>query len=312
MSKSKPFILGALFGAALVYGGLQYHVVRSTDGFYVVPRSPQASLGLAYADIRNMSEEDLALRPELGRAMIAHSARKLLAKNDAEPTTDSLLKDGPGALNGPRQRLRSTTDEWNDLHRDGVPTPPPTSLEAPLWNPFAEDEKDEIESDTGSLEWPADDPVAAQFEGDSPFSDITDQLDKARDTFASRTRDLADQFSDQVGLSDRKGVQPFDYTEEPGRPHTTARPTDSPQPAVEPRRVPLLRDDQIRKSVNRRAREIYEESRRRASKPIDSLIDRSESRAASVIDELVSPPKSDDLIDRAASSMNPRRYRRER
>ena len=35
MSRFKPFILGAMAGAAVVYTSLQYHVVHSNDGFYI-------------------------------------------------------------------------------------------------------------------------------------------------------------------------------------------------------------------------------------------------------------------------------------
>ena len=90
MSGFKPFVAGALAGAAVLYGSLQYHVVRSNDGFFVVPRAPQASLGLAYADLRNMSAEELARRPELARAMAADSARQLLADNGKQDSSNAL------------------------------------------------------------------------------------------------------------------------------------------------------------------------------------------------------------------------------
>ena len=329
MSRFKPFILGAMAGAAVVYTSLQYHVVHSNDGFYMVARAPQASMGLAYADIRNMSPEDLAMRPELARAMTAHSARNLLANNGSDAGLDSLTEAGSGMFGQARERLRSTTDEWNDLIDDGVPAPPNSSLDAPIWNPFADDSApEEPDSDFGSISWPNDAPVASESntpqsvgspfsdttrESDySPFSDITDQLDNARDSFASQTTNLANQFQNQVEArtGSSGGVKPFDFAADT-QPATTTAPAAPAAPTVETRKIPLLRDDQIRNSVSERARQIYEESRRRATQPIDSLIDRAESRASSVIDELVSPRRSiDELRERAAGALDPTAYRR--
>ena len=53
MCKFKQFLIGALTGAGVVFVALQYHVVQTHQGFRVVPRTPQHSIGLAYADIRN-------------------------------------------------------------------------------------------------------------------------------------------------------------------------------------------------------------------------------------------------------------------
>ena len=145
----------------------------------------------------------------------------------------------------------------------------------------------------------------------SPFSDITDQLDNARDSFASQTTDLASQFQSRVeARAGSGGAKPFDFAADT-QPATRTAPAAPATPAVQPRKIPLLRDDQIRNSVSQRARQIYEESRRRATQPIDSLIDRAESRASSVIDELVSPRRSiDELRERAAGALDPTAYRR--
>ncbi|MFK7818423.1 MAG: hypothetical protein AB8G99_06880 [Planctomycetaceae bacterium] len=354
MSALKPFILGSLLSATAVYVSLQYHVVHSNDGFYLVPRTPQASLGLAYADVRDMSKEDIAALPELARAMSAQEARKLLAKADSPTKEGSSLLDGTELFDDARERLQSS-DDWDNLSPKSVPSLPNNSLEAPIWNPFQDDGEapalDTSEDDFGSIPWPEledemksdPDPVAAQFDtGESPFADITeavagnssegtggfeeaienvaDELDRARDSFASRTRDLADQFqqrNDEI-WSKKPESKPFDFTSQPT--FTTGRvqaPVPIPREAVTSNKpvtsgtIPQLRDQnqELRNSLNQRAREIYERARRRAAQPIDSLIDRSESRAASVIDELVSPRKSTEALDRAATS-KPSRYTR--
>jgi hypothetical protein len=51
MGKAKPFLFGGLLGTSFMFVAMQYHVIRSHDGFQLVPRTPQHSVGLAYADI---------------------------------------------------------------------------------------------------------------------------------------------------------------------------------------------------------------------------------------------------------------------
>jgi hypothetical protein len=344
MAAFKPFILGSLLGAAAVYVSLQYHVVHSDDGFYLVPRAPQASMGLAYADIRNMSNEEIAALPELSRAMSAQEARKLLASSDSPSSDGSSLLDGTDLYDEARERLQSS-DDWNSLNPAAIPKLPGTSPEAPIWNPFQEQDEpaflNEATDDSDSIPWPElqdeSDPVASEFDvGDSPFADITeavanndstsdsaagfedaienvaDELDKARDSFASRTRQLADQFQNQStdAWSQKPDAKPFDFTAQPT--YTTNRvqaPVPLPQntgSSTTSSNRPIVQDQS---SLTRRARELYEGARRRASQPIDSLIDRAESRASSVIDELVSPRESEVALDRAATS-TPSRYTR--
>lgn len=343
MSSFKPFVFGSIVGAALVYSGLQYHLVHSRDGFYLVPRAPQASLGLAYADIRGMTDEQLSSTPELARAITAHSARAVLA-DAAEPETqlDSVINGGADALRDARTRMQDTADQWGDQLRNAVPQPRDSSLDAPIWNPFAEDANsggepssdlrlpddmsDAVDSlfpstdseDIGSTAWPNNEKVAGEFEGDSPFEDISEQADGARESFTSQTRELANEFRTRTeSLSSRNGVKPFDFAVDATPTHQTNRISQPASPASpEPNRspaTPLLRDDQLRSSMNRRAREIYERSRQRATQPIDGMINRARSRANSVIDELVGPAnsKADELIDRAARSANPQRYQRD-
>lgn len=311
MSRFKPFLLGTLAGAAVVYVSLQYHFVRSTDGFYLVQRSPQASLGLAYADIRGMSDEDLASYPELARAMTAHAARGIVAANSEESSS------APDAepLDAARERLRSTTDDWKLQPRLDVPKPPPqSSLDAPIWNPFTEEPPPQARREEDYLGVSASQPHDDwPFNEASPFTDITDELDQARETFANRSRQSRQRFTfdDQnsgLGTTDPYGRsrEPFDFTAD-----------SAPKAAVDPgpsRRVqPLNRDDagrsRLKNSVGRTAREIYEESRRRSQDQLNSP-DRGRSRSLSVIDELVSPRESEQALERSTRSATPQRYRR--
>lgn len=90
MGKFKPFLFGALLGAGTAVCALQFHVVQSNEGFRVIPRTPQPSLGLAYADVRNWSAETWADRPELVRALVAHGSTDLVASTVAGSVVDSV------------------------------------------------------------------------------------------------------------------------------------------------------------------------------------------------------------------------------
>lgn len=93
MGKAKPFLFGSLLGASTMFVALQYHVVRSHDGLQLVPRTPQHSLGLAYADIRQWNAEQWTDRTELARALMAHGAGDLIAQSVADTLADSVSAD---------------------------------------------------------------------------------------------------------------------------------------------------------------------------------------------------------------------------
>ena len=103
---------------------LQYHFVRTDSGFFMVPRVPQAPLGLAYADIRRMSEADWESRPQLARAMAAHSAREVLADQTERAAVDRA-----------RERLNEAEDFTSFLPGDD---------DAPMWS--SEQATDDTES----------------------------------------------------------------------------------------------------------------------------------------------------------------------
>lgn len=93
MSKAKPYLIGAALGASTMFFALQYHVVHSSQGFRVIPRTPQQSIGLAYADVRSWSPSQWTDRPELARALMAHGASDLIADSVATTLADSLSEE---------------------------------------------------------------------------------------------------------------------------------------------------------------------------------------------------------------------------
>lgn len=112
MSNTKPYLFGAVLGASAMYAALQYHVVHSHDGFQMVPRTPQHSVGLAYADVRNWSPSQWTDRPELARALMAHGSSDLISESVANSLADSVTEE-----NSTLDQLRSFLDKSK---QDGV------------------------------------------------------------------------------------------------------------------------------------------------------------------------------------------------
>ena len=106
MSNARPYLFGAVLGASAMYVALQYHVVHSHDGFQMVPRTPQHSVGLAYADVRNWSPSQWTDRPELARALMAHGSSDLISESVANSLADIVTEE-----NSKLDQLRTFLDK---------------------------------------------------------------------------------------------------------------------------------------------------------------------------------------------------------
>lgn len=93
MSNAKPYLFGTVLGASAMYVALQYHVVHSHVGFQMVPRTPQHSVGLAYADVRSWTPSQWTDRPELARALMAHGSSDLISQSVATSLADSVAEE---------------------------------------------------------------------------------------------------------------------------------------------------------------------------------------------------------------------------
>lgn len=101
MGKIKQFVFGAIAGAGVIFVALQYHVIHTLEGFRVVPRTPQHSVGLAYVDMRNWSGPDFADRPEVTRALVAAGMSDLIVGAATNDLMNSVSSDSPmGQLRG--------------------------------------------------------------------------------------------------------------------------------------------------------------------------------------------------------------------
>ena len=74
------FVLGAAFGAAVMYFALQYHVVRATDGLHLVGKV-DANLSDIYVDIRDFDLADWEAHPNLVVNLSASGKSHLLSQS---------------------------------------------------------------------------------------------------------------------------------------------------------------------------------------------------------------------------------------
>lgn len=148
MGQFKPFLFGAILGAGIAVCSLQFHVVRSDEGFRVIPRTPQSSLGLAYADVRNWDAERWADRPELVRAMVANGSSDLIAGSVASSVVDSV-----SAESGTLDQLRSFLNGTSQENEDGAESNAPAFLTVPN---DASDAKGDSLEDLFTLPFPKD------------------------------------------------------------------------------------------------------------------------------------------------------------
>jgi len=95
-----------------MFFSLQYHVVRSESGIRVLPRTPQHSLALAWADVRTWTPSQWTDRLELARAAMAAGATDLIADSVRIPLQEEVsesaatLDELRGFLNSTRDRLQ--------------------------------------------------------------------------------------------------------------------------------------------------------------------------------------------------------------
>ncbi|MEY2726263.1 MAG: hypothetical protein RLZZ458_2130 [Planctomycetota bacterium] len=137
MSRTRPFLTGAAVSAAAMYFSLQYHVVRSDAGIRILPRTPQHSLALAWADVRTWTPSQWTDRVELARAAMAAGASDLISDSVKLPLQQevsesaSTLNDLRDFLNRTRQDARQSLDKLAEARRPELPTITPDTPRLP-------------------------------------------------------------------------------------------------------------------------------------------------------------------------------------
>jgi hypothetical protein len=92
------FIVGAAVGAVALYGALTHHLVRTADGWEVVPKT-SATLEDSYVDVRRFGLPEWAEHRELAAAIMKAQKEQILS----EAAQQTIEQSAKGLLEGLRQ-----------------------------------------------------------------------------------------------------------------------------------------------------------------------------------------------------------------
>ena len=212
MSNAKPYLFGTVLGASAMYVALQYHVVHSHVGFQMVPRTPQHSVGLAYADVRSWTPSQWTDRPELARALMAHGSSDLISQSVATSLADSVAEE-----NSTLDQLDSPVDSFNSaghtanngVNSDGTAAAKPSST-----SHFTQAMEDHMFGNPAPARKSAGTPKpAATDASQSMFEDVSSQLESRAQAALNRAQSAATEKAGSVLKDGAASSQ--DYVRQP-------------------------------------------------------------------------------------------------
>lgn len=89
MGRLSTFLFGAGVGAVLMYTSLTYHVLRTGNGYELVPKLT-AGFSETYLDVRNFGASDWANHKTLVAAIVRADKQKILQGSSAENLTEGV------------------------------------------------------------------------------------------------------------------------------------------------------------------------------------------------------------------------------
>ena len=97
MKRVWSFLLGAVFGAALLHLATNYHVVRSSEGFDLIAKTPPR-LAESFVDVRAFSAGDWSSHPQLASALVQANKQHLIVDSTANTIQQSVNQLLPEAM----------------------------------------------------------------------------------------------------------------------------------------------------------------------------------------------------------------------
>lgn len=287
MKNVKPFLLGCIAGCGIMFVALQYHVVQSHDGMQLVPRAPQATLGLAWVDVRDWDARTWSDRPEIARALVAHGSSDLITESVAREIADSGDPD-----QGTIGRLRSLLN-----------TPMSTDLDAPAFEDDSTGLFHESDGDSPVIPFPNE---ANKTDWDDLFTNSWEERRPRTNVADRRTRHSETNTDFDFGFGEKPG-EPAPYQRRLTDPLSDAESlwkSETKPKSSSKSTTPLFRETTILEdlflderdpvmepaSVSSRSRESGFESMARA---LESRATRALNRAGSGIRQSDTPPVPD-------------------
>ncbi|NOY42034.1 MAG: hypothetical protein GXP26_09375 [Planctomycetes bacterium] len=91
MRRLMTFFLGMVTGGALLYGSLNFHVIRANDGVHLVPKI-EPKIAATYVDIRNFTFADWKQHTEIAAALVRAEKSDLLQNTASDALQQGLDK----------------------------------------------------------------------------------------------------------------------------------------------------------------------------------------------------------------------------
>ncbi len=91
MRRLMTFFLGMVTGGALLYGALNFHVIRANDGVHFV-RKIEPKIAATYVDIRNFTFADWKQHTEIAAALVRTEKSDLMQNAASGALQQSLDK----------------------------------------------------------------------------------------------------------------------------------------------------------------------------------------------------------------------------
>lgn len=89
MGRFSNFLAGVAVGGVVMFVSLKYHVLRTADGYELVPKLT-AGFSETYVDVRSFGVSDWANHKSLVAAIVRADKQKILQNSSAESLTEGV------------------------------------------------------------------------------------------------------------------------------------------------------------------------------------------------------------------------------
>lgn len=91
MRRLMTFFLGMVTGGVLLYGALNFHIIRANDGYHLVPKM-ESKIAATYVDIRSFTFVDWKQHTDIAAALVRAEKDELMQSAASDALNQSLDK----------------------------------------------------------------------------------------------------------------------------------------------------------------------------------------------------------------------------